>query len=136
VYKLPSKDPRKSLLMLYRFAEHKHVKEVALVHFGHDVYMIIWHSHHVNFRKGYLVIYMASSRTDFQERLPSVQIIRKARKTKLVSFKITLGRFHFRFPWLGYSLGGLVILKTPESFGLWVSDTAVPSRLVLLYSSS
>jgi hypothetical protein len=56
------------------------------------------HSHHVNFRRGYLIIYMASSRTDFQERLPSVQIIRKARKTKLVSFKITLGRFNFRFP--------------------------------------
>jgi hypothetical protein len=41
VYKLPSKDPRKSLLVLYRFAKHKHVKEVALVHFGNDVYMII-----------------------------------------------------------------------------------------------
>jgi hypothetical protein len=36
VYKLPSKDPRKSLPVLYRFAKHKHVKEVALVHFGHD----------------------------------------------------------------------------------------------------
>lgn len=41
VYKLPSKDPRKSLLVLYRFAKQKHVKEEALVHFGHDVYMII-----------------------------------------------------------------------------------------------
>jgi hypothetical protein len=87
----------------------------------------------MNFRKGYLVIYMASSRTDFQERLLSVQIVRKARKTKLVSFKITLGRFNLRFPWPGYSLGGSVILKTPESFWLWVSDTAIASRLVLLY---
>jgi hypothetical protein len=50
---------------------------------------------------------MASSRTDFQERLPRVQIIRKARKTKLVSFKITLGRFNFRFPWLWLQPGWL-----------------------------